>query len=315
MDAILDYRGKTPRKSPFGIPLITAKVVKDGRIREPNEYIPVEDYDTWMRRGLPQRGDVVVTTEAPAGEVGQLDGSKVALAQRIITLRGRQDLLDNNFLKYLMQSPFVQHQIHALGTGTTVTGFRSREFRSLRLPTPPLSEQRAIARILGVLDDTIELCRRINYTLERIARALFKSWFVDFDPVVAKSESRKPVGMTDGVAVLFPSRLRESELGALPDAWTCSNVGMEFDIRMGQSPPGSTYNETGVGIPFFQGRTDFGTRFPRQRVFCSAPTRIAEPDDTLLTVRAPVGDVNLASTRCAIGRGLAAVRHRTGSRS
>src|SRR5690606_23667137 len=78
---------------------------------------------------------------------------------------------------------------------------------------------------------------------------------------------------------------------------------------------GDTYNEVGDGLPFYQGRVDFGSRFPRRRVYCSAPTRFAERDDTLVSVRAPVGDVNMASERCAIGRGVAAVRHSTGARS
>ncbi len=84
---------------------------------------------------------------------------------------------------------------------------------------------------------------------------------------------------------------------------------------MGQSPPGSTYNEIGEGLPFYQGRTDFGFRFPTRRVYCTAPTRMAEPMDALISVRAPVGDVNMAAERCAIGRGVAAVRHKAGRSS
>ena len=84
---------------------------------------------------------------------------------------------------------------------------------------------------------------------------------------------------------------------------------------MGQSPPGETYNEVGEGLPFYQGRADFGVRFPTRRVYCSAPTRLASAGDTLISVRAPVGDINMATERCAIGRGVAAARHKTGSRS
>jgi type I restriction enzyme S subunit len=84
---------------------------------------------------------------------------------------------------------------------------------------------------------------------------------------------------------------------------------------MGQSPPGETYNEIGDGLPFYQGRTDFGVRFPSHRVFCTVPTRFASAGDTLISVRAPVGDINMATERCAIGRGVAAARHKSGSRS
>src|SRR5688572_8676179 len=114
MSAVIDYRGKTPRKSSHGVPLVTAKVVKGGRITGGvREYIAFEDYDAWMRRGLPQPGDVVITTEAPLGEVAQLDGSRVALAQRLITMRGTPGVLDNTFLKFALQSHYVQAQLAA----------------------------------------------------------------------------------------------------------------------------------------------------------------------------------------------------------
>ncbi len=113
MDAIIDYRGKTPRKTVSGIPLITAKIVKSGRIQVPSEFISEDDYDSWMTRGLPRAGDVVVTTEAPLGEVAQLNGEKIALAQRIILLRGKPDVLDNTFLKFLLQAPRVQSSLPA----------------------------------------------------------------------------------------------------------------------------------------------------------------------------------------------------------
>ncbi|MDD5713140.1 MAG: restriction endonuclease subunit S, partial [Smithellaceae bacterium] len=183
MAAIIDYRGKTPTKTSFGIPLITAKVVKGGRIETPDEFIAVDDYELWMRRGIPKAGDVVITTEAPLGEVAQLGAERVALAQRLITLRGKDGLLDNRFLKFLMQSENVQDQLRSRASGTTVLGIKQSELRKILLTLPPIEEQQAIAHILGTLDDKIELNRRMNETLEDMARALFKSWFVDFDPV------------------------------------------------------------------------------------------------------------------------------------
>jgi len=183
MEAIIDYRGKTPRKSPFGIPLITAKIVKNGRILEPNEFIPFVDYDERMQRGIPKSGDVVVTTEAPLGEVGQLDDRKLSVGQRLITLRGKSDLLDNTFLKFLMMSEYVQNQLIARATGTTVIGIKQRELRKISLVIPPISEQRAIARVLGALDDKIELNRRMNRTLEAIARTVYRKWFMKSDEV------------------------------------------------------------------------------------------------------------------------------------
>jgi len=221
MEAIIDYRGKTPEKKAFGIPLVTAKLVKNGRIERPQEFIAPEDYDAWMRRGLPRARDVVMTTEAPLGEIGQLDGAKVALAQRIITLRGKPDLLDNDYLKYAMQSAYVQDQLRARASGTTVLGIKQSELRRVMLRFPRLPQQRAIAHILGTLDDKIELNRRMNETLEAVARALFKSWFVDFDPVRAKAEGRAPLGMDAETAKLFPSEYDTSEI---PKGWRSARL-------------------------------------------------------------------------------------------
>ena len=225
MQAIIDYRGKTPRKTLFGIPLITAKIVKDGRIITPNEFIASEDYELWMRRGIPEPGDVVMTTEAPLGEVAQLDSRKVALGQRLITLSGKPDLIDNTYLKFAMQSAFVQNQLQARSTGTTVLGIRQSELKKIEIPLPPLEEQNRIAHILGTLDDKIELNRQMNETLEAIARAIFKSWFVDFDPVRAKMEGRLPVGMDAATATLFPSAFQDSSLGEIPEGWKVGTLG------------------------------------------------------------------------------------------
>ncbi|MEZ4376546.1 MAG: restriction endonuclease subunit S [Polyangiaceae bacterium] len=198
MSAIIDYRGKTPTKTSTGVPLVTAKVIKGGRIETPNEFIAPEDYAAWMTRGLPLAGDVVMTTEAPLGQVAQLDGSKVALAQRVITLRGKVGLLDNTYLRYLMQSDFVQEQLRGRASGTTVLGIKQSELRRITLRIPPLGVQRLIAATLVSLDDKIELNRRMNETLEEMARALFKSWFTE-------------IGAADGP---MPSSLILLELGS-----------------------------------------------------------------------------------------------------
>jgi len=249
MSAIIDYRGKTPRKVSFGVPLITAKIVKGGRIHEPEEFIAEEDYDDWMQRGLPKKGDVVFTTEAPLGEVAQLDGRKVALAQRLITLRGKLDVLDNNFLKFLMQSDFVQEQLHARSTGTTVLGIRQSELRKVILVVPPLDEQRAIGRILGALDDKIELNRQMNRTLEALAQSLFKSWFVDFDPVTAKAAGRKPYGMNEEIAALFPDAF-EDALGMIPRGWHARQVKDLGSVICGKTPSTKEADNFGSDIPF-----------------------------------------------------------------
>ena len=218
---------------------------------------------------------------------------------------------DIRFCYYLLKSL----DLAAFNVGSGVPTLNRNHIHPLPVRAPvDVSEQRAIAHILGALDDKIELNRRVNQTLEAMARALFKSWFVDFDPVRAKAQGRDP-GLPKHIADLFPTRLVDSELGGIPEGWKVGCVDDEFDLTMGQSPPGETYNEVGRGVAFYQGRADFGSRFPTRRVCCTAPTRLAKANDTLISVRAPVGDINMASEDCAIGRGVAAARHKGGSRS
>ena len=208
----------------------------------------------------------------------------------------------------------LTRDINGMDSGSAIPSTNREEFYGLPVTVPSIPEQRAIAHILGTLDDKIELNRRMNETLEAMARALFKSWFVDFDPVRAKMEGRDPC-LPEHLADLFPDRMEDSELGEIPKGWEAKALGECVNLTMGQSPPGSTYNEQGEGLPFFQGRSDFGFRYPENRKFCTAPTRIADPEDTLVSVRAPVGDINMAWERCCIGRGVAALRHKSDTMS
>jgi len=197
------------------------------------------------------------------------------------------------------------------GTGRLPTDRLS----DLRLPVHQRGDQQAIAHILGTLDEKIQLNRRMNETLEGIAQSIFRSWFVDFDPVRANMSGHQPLGLSPETATLFPDAIVDSELGPVPLGWSASVIDAEYDYLMGQAPPGSSYNETGEGVPLFQGKAEFGFRFPAIRMFCTQPTRIASAGDTLVSVRAPVGAMNMARVQCCIGRGLAAVRHKSGRRS
>ena len=219
LDALIDYRGKTPEKTEFGVPLVTAKVIKGGRIERPTEFIATQAYESWMRRGIPRAGDVVLTTEAPLGEVAQLGHERVALAQRVVTLRGKAGLLDNAYLRYLLQTEELQSQLAARATGTTVLGIKQSELRKVLVRISPIDMQRSAASLLASLDDRIAILRETNATLEAIGRALFRSWFVDFDPVRAKSQGLAPAGMDEATAALFPDSFEESALGAVPKGW------------------------------------------------------------------------------------------------
>lgn len=200
LDKLIDYRGKTPKKTLSGIPLVTAKIVKNGTINGYTEFIPEEDYNKWMVRGFPKVGDVILTTEAPLGEVALLKEEKVALAQRIVCLRGKDNVLDNTYLKYYLQSGKGQKSLSARESGTTVTGIKQAELRRVDIEYPTYEDQRRIASILSSLDRKIELNNKINADLEEMAQAIFKNWFVGFEP------------FKDGKFV-------DSELGMIPEGW------------------------------------------------------------------------------------------------
>jgi type I restriction enzyme S subunit len=166
LEDIIDYRGKTPHKATSGIPTLSAKSVKDGYIDYSNCYfISLEEYYRFMVRGIPKTGDVLLTTEAPLGNVARLDKEDIALAQRVLALRGKQGVLDTGFLYYYLRSPIGQAKLIEKETGTTVTGIKQSEFRRIEIDIPSYAVQKKIVDILGHLDQKIRLNRKINKNL------------------------------------------------------------------------------------------------------------------------------------------------------
>lgn len=191
--------------------------------------------------------------------------------------RGKEGVSDSNFVYYLSRSDEVRsHAEHNLEGSSGRQRVAKEAFDNLFLLLPPLEEQKRIAGILSLLDDKIDLLNRENTTLEALAETLFRHYFID---------------------------------NPNPE-WKEGKLGDEFDFTMGQSPSGDSFNENGIGIPMYQGNADFGFRFPTRRVYTTAPTRFAEVNDTLISVRAPVGAQNMATERCCIGRGVAAFRYK-----
>ena len=294
------------------IPWLTPKDLSgphDRYIARGERNLSQKGLDSCSAKLLPA-GAVLLSTRAPIGYVA-LAKNPIATNQGFRSLIVREGVSSDYLYYWLLQNT---DELKRHASGSTFGELSGSSLKTLRIPLPPLPEQRAIAHILGTLDDKIELNRRMNETLEEMARALFKSWFVDFDPVRAKMEGWD-TGLPPDITALFPDRLVASELGDVPEGWGVKPLGECYNLTMGQSPPGSTYNDDGDGLPFFQGSTDFRFRYPENRRFCNAPTRIAQPNDTLISVRAPVGDINMAWERCCIGRGVASLRHKSDSTS
>ena len=166
LEALIDYRGKTPVKSEEGIETLSAKSVKDGYIDYSLCYhISAEEYKRFMVRGYPKIGDILLTTEAPLGLVARLDRNNVAIAQRLLTLRGKKGVLDNDYLMYYLQSPKGQAALTARATGTTVTGIKQAEFRKIELELPEYEYQVKVSGIIRTIDEKIALNKKINNNL------------------------------------------------------------------------------------------------------------------------------------------------------
>ena len=161
---------------------------------------------------------------------------------------------------------------------------------------PDIETQSKFIQFCSSILEKIEVNKQINDNLEQQAQALYKSWFVDFEP------------FKDG-------EFFESEFGLIPEGWRVGALSDLTEITMGQSPSGKSYNETGDGMLFYQGRAEFGDRYPSIRLYTTEPSRIAEQNSVLLSVRAPVGDTNIAYNKCCIGRGLASIKAKHGFNS
>ena len=171
MNSIIDYRGKTPEKTNSGVFLITARNIKNGIIDYTlsQEFIDEDNYEEVMRRGLPKLGQVLMTTEAPLGEVAQIDRTDVALAQRILKFDGKKDKLDNRFLKYFILSKAFQASLYKFATGSTALGIKSERLSYLKSLLPPVTEQTNIANYLDQETVKIDrLCETVNQTIGRL---------------------------------------------------------------------------------------------------------------------------------------------------
>ena len=295
-------------------------VYRNTFIRGNMDFMPATATDREIEKCSLAPRDVVITKDSEQhDDIGvpalvRDSAPDIVCGYHLAILRPSPERLDGAYLFYALSTGTAQQQFHSYANGVTRFGLRKSDIARVEIPLSPLDEQRAIGDILQMLDDKIELNHCRNETLEAMAEATFRDWFVDFGPVRAKMENRTPY-LPPELWKLFPTHLANSTLGSVPDGWDIKPLGECYDLTMGQSPPGISYNEAGEGLPFFQGCTDFGFRYPENRRFCSAPARTARAEDTLVSVRAPVGDMNLAWEKCCIGRGVAALRHESDSPS
>ncbi len=236
---VFDGPHATPAKTDVGPIFLGITSLNSGRIDlEGVEHLSEEDFVKWTRRATPRAGDVVFSYETKLGEAAIIpDGLRCCLGRRMALMRPDLNQVDSRFLLYYYLGPEFQEVIRERTIhGSTVDRIALIEFPKFPLRLPPLDEQKAIAHVLGTIDDKIELNRRMNETLEGMARALFQSWFVDFDPVRAKLDGRHPAGMDAETAALFPAEFQESPLGLIPKGWEVGSILRQVDLLSGGTP-------------------------------------------------------------------------------
>lgn len=264
-----------------GIPFVMASDINNGKVDLINcKFITKNQADS-LQKGFSKEGDVLLTHKASIGRtaiVGKINTPYIMLTPQVTYYRPIGNKLNKYYLKYYFDSPQFQGILnnHA-SSGSTRAYIGITAQRQLPILLPSIPEQKAIAEVLSSLDDKVDLLHRQNRTLEALAETLFRQWFVE----EANEDWME---------------------GVIPD---------EFNFTMGLSPPGSSYNADGEGMPMFQGNADFTFRFPDNRIYTTDPKRIAERFDTLISVRAPVGEQNMAWGKCCIGRGLASFKYKT----
>lgn len=308
-----------------GIKLLRGDNIIQGRLRwDEAKKWPLSQKSDYERYEL-QPNDVVLAMDRPWIGAGlkyasiSMSDLPCLLVQRTARIRGRTNL-DTQYLKYVIGSPWFSKYIQKITTGSLVPHISSSQIKEFPLELPPINEQEKIVAVLSVIDAKIELNNRINAELEAMVKTLYDYWFVQFDfpfDFASCPEQRRREGKPDangkpykssGGKMVYNSILKRE----IPEGWEVKSLSEIANITMGQSPDGESYNEDGQGTIFFQGSTDFGWLFPTIRQYTTKPARMAKKGDILLSVRAPVGDMNIANNDCCIGRGLAALNSKGG---
>lgn len=239
-----------------GIPIVRVNNFKDGRI-ELSELMRIEPkIENKYGRTRLQGGEVLLTLVGSVGQVAvvpeTLKGFNVARAVAVIHPQG----IDPNWLAICLRSPLSQHLLSSRANTTVQTTINLKDLRALPVPMAPQYEREQIIELIGSLDDRITLLRETSATLETIARALFKSWFVDFEPVRSKAAGLEPEGMDAATAALFPDGFEDSELGLVPRGWRVGQLSNELRIAYGKNL--STTNLLAEGFPVFGGNGQIG---------------------------------------------------------
>ncbi|HCG5474031.1 TPA: restriction endonuclease subunit S [Vibrio parahaemolyticus] len=233
---LIDCDHKTPKAQESGRPYVGIPQLKDCRITlDGARLISEEDFVHWRRKAKPQEHDVILSRRCNPGETGYVTGDlEIALGQNLVLLRSNGENIYPPFLRWLTRGKYWWNQVDAfINVGAVFESLKCADIPKFEILVPSLEEQKLLTACMSSLDDKIALNTQTNQTLEQIAQTIFKSWFVDFEPVKTKMNGEQPEGMDADTASLFPEKLVDTDVGELPEGWKLVPVGELLDKTIG----------------------------------------------------------------------------------
>ncbi|QKJ75341.1 restriction endonuclease subunit S [Pseudomonas rhodesiae] len=300
---IFDGPHATPKKTSSGPIFLGISSLNNGQLDlSTTEHLSEDDFVKWTKRVVPQAGDIVFSYETRIGQVAVIpEGLRCCLGRRMALMRVDPSKIISDYLLYAYLSPEFQETLRKRTVhGSTVDRISLIEFGSFPISVPPLDVQKEVVGTLRALDDRITLLRETNATLEAIAQALFKSWFVDFDPVRAKAEGLEPEGMDAATSALFPDSFADSELGLVPMGWKVARLGdVTKRITKGTTPTTlkRPFVESGINFVKAESLTDDGQFLPDKFAYIDDETHQLlsrsqlKAGDVLITIAGTIGRV------------------------
>ena len=269
-----------------GIPVLNGSNLDGFVLKEDSFRFVTEEKADSLGRANAQRGDIVVTHRGTLGQIVFIPTNskyeRYIISQSQFRVKCNEKILPE-YLVYYFHTRIGQHKLlsNASQVGVPALARASTTFKTIEVDIPSIQNQKKIVNVLETIREIIDTNNKINENLQEQAKAIFSKMIVE----------------------------------DADDSWAPGVLSDIAIVTMGQSPKGDTYNEDGVGTVFFQGRAEFGFRFPTRRLYTTDPKRMAQANDALMSVRAPVGDMNVAYENCCVGRGLAAIRSKDGHQS
>ena len=264
-----------------GVPMIrTTNLTSEGISLTDLKYV-TRAFHEKNRKSQLKRNDILIARHGDNGKACIFDKEFEANCLNVVVIEPDESRALSRFIKYVFDYDYTKEQIQGLTVGSVQSVINTKAIAQLQIAVPSITEQIKIVNILGSIDDKISNNLAVNQNLQEQAKAIYSKMIIE----------------------------------AADETWTLGVLSDIAIVTMGQSPKGDTYNEEGVGTVFFQGRAEFGFRFPTRRLSTTEPKRMANANDALMSVRAPVGDMNVAYENCCIGRGLAAIRSKDAHQS